>query len=148
VKTSLLDVNLLIALAWPSHIHYEQAHAWFADNAAFGWATCPVTQCGFVRVSSNPKIIADAVSPKEALSVLNGIVSMENHVFWPDSIPLSESSYIPANLLIGHRQVTDAYLLGLAISNNGQLATMDKRISSLLPPDSPFLDALETVPLD
>jgi len=147
LKICLLDINLLIALAWPSHIHHEQSHVWFGANSASGWATCPVTQCGFVRVSSNPKIIADAVSPKAALSVLHDIISIDRHVFWPDSISLTESSYIPTSLLIGHRQVTDTYLLGLAVSNNGRLATLDKRIPALLPADSPWRDAVVVVPV-
>ncbi len=148
MKVRLLDINLLIALAWPSHIHHQPAHAWFAANSKFGWATCPITQCGFVRISSNPKIIAEAASPKTALATLCDIVALENHIFWPDSVAMSESGEVPTHLLIGHRQVTDAYLLGLAKSNNGKLATLDKKISSLLPPDSPYTDALEIIAVD
>ena len=67
----LLDINLLIALAWPSHVHHRQAHAWFAENAPSGWATCPFTQCGFVRISSNPQIIPEADSPhQDALEIV------------------------------------------------------------------------------
>lgn len=148
MKVSLLDIDLLIALAWPSHLHHRPAHEWFAENSKFGWATCPITQCGFVRISSNPKIIAEAVSPRIALATLRDIVALDNHIFWPDSVSISESDEIPTSLLSGHRYVTDAYLLGLAKSNNGKLATLDKRISSLLPPGSPYTDALEIIELN
>jgi len=81
-----LDVNMLIALAWPSHIHHGPAHAWFAANAVRGWATCPLTQCGFVRISSNPGIIPEAVTPQAALDLLRQIVANKHHAFWPDDI--------------------------------------------------------------
>ena len=147
MSVALLDVNVLVALAWPSHVHHHAAHQWFGANRSNGWATCPLTQCGFVRVSSNPAIIPEAVEPFEALALLRGIVALEDHVFWPDSILLHELAF-PAELLAGHRQVTDAYLLGLAIHHNGTLATLDHGVSSLLPTGSPYRDALTIVPLD
>ena len=63
MSVGLLDANMLIALAWPSHVHHREAHEWFAANQSAGWATCPLTRCAFVRVSSNPKIIPEAVVP-------------------------------------------------------------------------------------
>ncbi len=146
MSVSLLDVNILIALAWPSHIHHIQAHTWFAKNASSGWATCHITQCAFVRISSNPKIIPDAVSPREVLELLGQIISQKHHTFWPDDIPLL-GKYIPDKLLVGHRQITDAYLLGLAIKNKGKLVTFDKGISSLIPSRSPHLSTLEIIGL-
>ena len=145
MKIRLLDINVLIALAWPSHVHHGQAHAWFAKNAAQGWATCPLTQHGFVRISSNPQIIEDAVTPREAIALLDEIVAHEYHVFWPDDVSLCETEYVPTALLMGHRQVTDAYLLGLAIRNGGQLATLDKRILSLIPSRDHDLDTVELI---
>ena len=142
----LLDVNLLIALAWPSHVHHQPAHAWFSAHAASGWATCPVTQCDFVRISSNPGIIPEAVAPQQALSLLEEIVSHPHHVFWPDEIPLVGEETVPTQLLFGHRQVTDAYLLALAIHNRGQLATLDRGMTSLVPADGSRRDALAIVP--
>ncbi len=142
---NLLDLNLLIALAWPSHVHHSLAHAWFAGHSSEGWATCPFTQCGFVRLSSNPRIIPEAASPVEALSLLQRIVQLEHHVFWPDHLDLCTASEIPVQLLVGHRQVTDAYLLGLAISKGGRLATLDRGIASLLPKNSPHAGAVEIV---
>jgi len=144
---SLVDVNLLIALAWPSHIHHDAAHAWFSRSAGFGWATCPIIQSGFVRISSNPSIIPNAVSPREALLLLERIVAHQGHIFWPDDIALVGSTPVPKELIAGHRQVTDAYLLGLALSKRGKLATLDRKIGSLLPPHSPFRQALEILPV-
>ena len=143
----LLDLNLLIALAWPSHVHHSQAHTWFADKAPSGWATCPFTQCGFVRLSSNSRIISDAVPLQQALALLEEMVSHPHHVFWPDAVPLVGTEFISTRFLVGHRQVTDAYLLGLAIYHGGRLATLDKSIAHLLPAGSPHKAALEVVPV-
>lgn len=140
----LLDVNMLIALAWPSHVHHEIAQAWFSVNASAGWATCPFTQCAFVRISSNPRIIPEAVTPKEALVLLHEIVNLKTHTFWKDDISMLDDT-VPAGLLVGHRQVTDAYLLGLAIHHGGCLVTLDGGLSSLLPRGSLHAGALHTV---
>jgi uncharacterized protein len=143
----LLDVNLLIALAWPSHIHHRDAHRWFGKNAQSGWATCPITEIGFVRISSNPKIIPEAVTPREALSVLREMRNHEKHSFWPDSISLVGQRHIPAGLLVGHRQVTDAYLVGLARKNGGKLATIDRGILDLVSAKSARQHVIELVPV-
>ena len=141
MRVSLLDVNMLIALAWPSHVHHRIAQEWFAKHASMGWATCPLTQCGFVRISSNPKIIPEAVTPKEALALLDEIVKQTTHVFWKDEISILDSS-VPDDILVGHRQVTDAYLLGLAIKQKGRLVTLDRGLSGLLPASSRHRNAL------
>ncbi|MCB1214318.1 MAG: VapC toxin family PIN domain ribonuclease [Deltaproteobacteria bacterium] len=138
---SLLDVNMLIALAWPSHLHHHKAGTWFANHSKLGWATCPMTQCAFVRISSNPKIIPEAVSPKEALALLVEIVRHPAHHFWKEDISLLDSK-VPTDLLLGHRQVTDAYLLGLAIRYKGRLVTLDAGLSALLSKNSPHRKAL------
>ena len=131
--TYLLDVNLLIALAWPSHVHHTIAQEWFRDNRRAGWSTCPVTQIGFVRISSNPKFIDGAVAPGEAIALLRQVTTARDHTFWPDNFDVATSDEIPPTLLLGHRQVTDAYLLGLAIHCQGKLATLDNGITALLP---------------
>jgi hypothetical protein len=142
MSVGLLDVNVLIALAWPSHVHHRRAHAWFSANQSAGWATCPLTQCAFVRVSSNPKIIPEAVAPRAVLALLQEIVALDHHVFWPDDLPFPHEA-IPTELLVSHRQITDAYLLGLAIRNKGKLITFDHGLAALLPPGSPHGGALE-----
>ncbi len=141
----LLDVNVLIALTWPSHVHHRFAHRWFAENHVHGWATCPLTQSAFVRISSNPRIIPEAVTPGAALELLQKIVTLDHHVFWSDDIPF-HLEVIPRELIISHRQITDAYLLGLSIRNQGKLVTLDRGVVALLPKGSPYNDALEFLP--
>ena len=131
MSVALLDVNVLIALAWPTHIHNGAARTWFAQRQSDGWATCPITQCAFVRLSSNPKLLQPSVETAEAVALLQRIVALDNHIFWNDAIPFS-SPAVPKQLLVSHRQITDAYLLGLAKHNNGKLVTFDKGISALL----------------
>jgi predicted nucleic acid-binding protein len=92
---SLLDVNLLVALAWPNHVHHQVALSWFQKNQASGWATCPVTQSGY--------------------------------------------------RLTGYRQVTDAHLLTLALHRGGRLATLDRKIQSLVPPGAAAADVIALV---
>lgn len=145
--TSLLDVNVLIALAWPSHVHHRQASMWFAENASSGWATCPMTQCGFVRVSSNPSIISEAVSPGQALTHLKRILDLPHHVLWDETASLTDMKPLESLLLVGHRQVTDAYLLGLAIHHKGKLATLDQTLPNLLPESDPNRHRIETLPV-
>jgi len=127
----LLDVNVLIALAWPSHIHHTAARKWFSKKGANGWATCPITQCGFVRISANSKIIADAVSPGEAHNMLAAMTSHKGHTFWPDTFDLTNQNFNTL-LVAGHRQVTDAYLLLLTIAKKGVLATFDQSIVPMM----------------
>lgn len=128
---ALLDVNLLVALAWPGHVSFATVHRWFARHGDAGWATCPITQAGFVRVLSNPAFSSRAVSPGEALAALAKSVTHPAHRFWADSISLQQALEPLAGNLVGHRQVTDAYLFGLALRNKGKLVTLDRAILSL-----------------
>jgi len=130
---ALLDVNLLVALAWPNHVHHEVAHRWFSRHATNGWATAPITQAGFVRISSNPRLAAEARSPREALLILRRIVALPHHAFWPDDESLVTSPHFDAMQLVGFRQVTDAHLVTLALRHGGALATLDRGIPLLLP---------------
>lgn len=130
---SLLDVNLLIALAWPNHVHHRSALRWFDRNREFGWATCPLTQSGFVRVSSNPHILRTERSPREAIDLLRRIVALPGHLFWQDDISIATSEFVDETKLVGHGQITDAHLLAVALSNGGRLATLDRAIKHLVP---------------
>ncbi|MCY4395030.1 MAG: hypothetical protein OXC10_07855 [Rhodospirillaceae bacterium] len=130
--TFLLDLNLLLALAWPSHVHRDIAHAWFQREAAPRWATCPVTQLGFIRLSSNPAFTSDAVSPTEALSLLGGMTALEGHEFWSDDVDCASAALAGGMRMTVHRQVTDACLLSLARAHAGCLATLDRRMNRLL----------------
>ena len=130
---SLLDVNLLIALAWPNHVHHGAALRWFERNREAGWATCPMTQSGFVRVSSNSRVLPQARTPREALELLRRIVALPDHVFWRDDIAIVASEHIDETRLVSHRQVTDAHLLAVALRHEGRIATLDRGIVQLVP---------------
>ena len=124
----LLDANTLIALAWPEHEFHERVGRWFARHSKSGWATCPITQAAFVRILSNPAFSPNALSPANALRVLETNLSLPNHEFWPDSIAVPDALGAVGTRLRGHQQITDAYLLGLALHHRGKLATMDEGI--------------------
>jgi len=145
MKGYLLDTNLLIALLWPSHKRHELAVKWFVRCRGKGWATCPFTQAGFVRIVSNPAFSRDAVQPREATHVLGANTAAGDHQFWPDEAPFAEAVAFAGVRLIGHQQVTDAYLLGLAIRRGGVLATLDEHIAGLMEPRSTERSALELV---
>lgn len=130
---ALLDVNVLMALAWPNHEHHDLVSEWFDRHQDRGWATCPLTQSGFVRVSSNHRV-PYAKSPREAVALLSQIVDFPSHVFFPDDISLVTSRFVAIERLIGHGQVTDAHVLGIALSHRARLATLDRGILELVPP--------------
>lgn len=129
----LLDVNVLFALLWPRSEFHVAVRAWFRGQASSNWSTCPVTQSGFVRLLSNPALSVDAPSVEDAMSLLRSNLTHPGHVFWPDDLDLLRSIELSGAKLQGHRQITDAYLLGLAIHRKGHFATLDKSVASLLP---------------
>jgi uncharacterized protein len=129
--SALLDVNVLISLAWPEHRQYSVARAWFAKNRAIGWATCPLVQAGFVRIVSNPAFSARAVSVQEAMEALRISLQDDAHQFWPDSISFSDAMRLLERPLRGHQRITDAYLIALAIKNRGKVATLDRGLKEL-----------------
>ncbi len=133
----LLDVNVLIALMWPAHESHEEAQRWFGRNSHEGWATCPLTQAAFVRIVTNPAFSTDAVTPQEAVKILAANIKHPSHLFWGDEISFVQAVEPFARRLAGHKQVTDAYLLGLAIHKKGRLTTMDRGVRALLPEMSP-----------
>ena len=145
MKSYLLDTNLLIALLWPSHERHDLAVKWFTRHRKKGWATCPITEAGFVRILSNPAFSRDAVHPREAIQVLSANTAAKDHVFWSDELSVAEAVAFAGVRLMGHQQVTDAYLLGLAIRRKGVLATLDQRIAALTEPTSAERTALEIV---
>jgi len=132
VNAALLDVNVLIALLWPAHESHARAQRWFTQNAQQGWATCALTQLGFVRVTSNPGFSGRAVSPRDALEVLRGTMSHPGHRFWTEDLGVTEALPQFGRRLMGHQQITDAYLVALAIHKKGRLVTFDTSIGSLL----------------
>jgi uncharacterized protein len=126
---ALLDVNVLIALFDPAHVHHEAAHAWFSVNRRRRWATCPVTENAFVRVLSNPSYPGMPRTMADGVARLRDFCSQRDHVFWPDSASIRERGRFKWNHVQGHRQLTDFYLLALAVMNKGRLATFDSTIS-------------------
>jgi toxin-antitoxin system PIN domain toxin len=129
----LPDVNVLVALAWPNHVHHERARAWFEENHQRGWATCPVTESGFVRVSSNRKVVPEARRPGEAILLLREMTSLRGHVFWADDTSIARSRWVAAERLVGHGQVTDAHLVALCLERKGRLVTFDGGVADVLP---------------
>lgn len=127
---ALLDVNVLIALAWPNHVHHEAAWAWFDGRSPTGWATTPVTEIGFVRVSANPSV-PHHVRPLVALEVLSRLCQHTGHRFWADGARLVDPPF-GLDRLGGHRQVTDLHLVAVARSNGGVLGTFDRGIEAAL----------------
>ncbi|MGH3437616.1 MAG: TA system VapC family ribonuclease toxin [Sciscionella sp.] len=133
MTAALLDVNVLIALAWPHHVHHEMARSWFMDRSREGWATTPVTELGFVRVSSNKKIIPEATTPRAALSVLRSLCDLRGHAFWPDDRRLLDPA-LSTERLGAYRQVTDIHLALIAVRHSATLATFDRGIVEVLDP--------------
>jgi uncharacterized protein len=129
-RVALLDVNVLVALFDGDHVHHDITHDWFADNRGSGWATCPLTENGLVRVLTNPKYGGTVASVAEVFDRLRRFQKSGHHHFWPDGISLADSSLFKPSLVRGSRQLTDVYLLGLAHKNGGCLATFDRSISS------------------
>lgn len=126
----LLDVNVLVALAWPNHVHHAAAQNWFAVERP-AWASSPMTQCGFVRISSNPRFVATAVGPRDAIRMLDAMTQTGDHQFFSDAVPRVAGGSDILSRLTGHRQVTDAHLLAVALSHHGALATFDRAIQAL-----------------
>ncbi len=125
---ALLDVNALVAMVWDSHVHHATIRAWFAANGADGWATCPITESGFVRVSSNPRVLPHAIGVEAARGVLTALHRAEGHTFLVDDVSIGDAD-VPR--LSGHRQVTDAHLLTLARRRKVRLVTFDRGLLEL-----------------
>jgi hypothetical protein len=143
--TPLPDVNVLVALAWPNHVHHERARRWFEANHRKGWATCPLTESGFVRVSSNKRVMPEARRPVEAILLLRELTSLAGHTFWTDDISVARSRWVQADRLVGHGQVTDAHLVALAARHRGRLVTLDRGVSEVVPEGLALPDVLLTL---
>jgi uncharacterized protein len=122
----LLDANVLIALTQSGHIHHAEAHTWFNTHPKRRWATCALTQLAFVRLTSNPKVVGSDISPAQAVEALAGMTSNAAHEYWADGPEPPRMATLQSAALVGHRQVTDAYLLGLAAHRQQRLATLDR----------------------
>lgn len=126
----LLDLNVLIALAWPQHVHHERAHAWFATRTTT-WLTTPITEAGFLRLSTNPAVVTQRVSMSDALAMLAAIRGVAGHSFLPDSSSLAIPT-ISLAAVATSRHVTDAHLVNLAVASGARLATLDRGLEQML----------------
>jgi toxin-antitoxin system PIN domain toxin len=135
LKRSLLDINVLIALLDLDHTHHREARKWLEVEAKQGWASCPITQNGCVRVMSqegypNPLPISSVIA---RLSVAT---QTSYHEFWPDDVSILGEAYIQADRVHGPKQITDIYLLALAVQHNGRLVTFDATIPTSAVPSA------------
>jgi len=129
--TALLDVNVLIALVDSAHVHHEAAHLWFAAHIRNeGWATCPLTENGMVRVLSQPTYPSGQCTPAEVVEILRALKNSHRqvHEFWTDDVSLSDDSLFQPAYIAGSRQVTDVYLLGLAARRGGNVVSFDRSL--------------------
>jgi len=129
--TFLLDVNVLIALVDSSHVSHDATHEWFAREGRSHWATCPITENGLVRIIAHPKYPNALPTAADAIALLAQLASIAGHVFWPDDISLRDADRFSAAKMLTPGQVTDSYLLALAVSKGGKLATLDRRLSAV-----------------
>jgi toxin-antitoxin system PIN domain toxin len=126
---ALLDVNVIIALLDPDHAFHERAHDWWAANMKRGWASCPLTENGVVRIMSNPNYSGKArFTPGDLTGRLRKFARQSNHEFWPDEISLRDEKIFAMERIHSSRQLTDIYLLALATKHHGRLVTFDKGI--------------------
>lgn len=124
---TLLDANVLLALAWPNHQHHAAAHVWFKQASRRRWATCALTQLSFVRLSSNPAYTPAAVTPAEAAGLLMRLTAHGEHRYWAELAVPDAQTFARA---AGHQQVMDAYLVREAERRRGRLATFDRRVAA------------------
>jgi toxin-antitoxin system PIN domain toxin len=134
----LLDLNVLIAMSWPQHVHHDRAQQWFATLDE-QWATTAVTESGFVRLSANPVIVHRSASAADGIAALQAMRQLDGHVFLVDDTSLTAPAISLARLM-STKQVTDFHLVNLAARHEAVLATFDRAILSYLEPeDRPHL---------
>lgn len=123
-------MNVLISLFDQDHVFHERAHLWLESNAGEGIATCPMTENGVVRVISHPKYSRSLnLTPGDVIQRLADFCDAQDHFFWPDDVSLRDASHFQTDRILGSRQVTDVYLLGLAVRNGGRMVTFDEGIT-------------------
>jgi len=126
--TFLLDVNVLIALMDPSHVRNEDALSWFSTVGKHAWATCPMTENAVLRIVGHPSYPNWFGNPPVVAESLTKFLSLPGHAFWPDDVSLFDREKVNVAYLSTAGQITDSYLLALAIAHRGQLASLDRRL--------------------
>ncbi len=139
----LLDTNVLIPLLWPLHTEQAKVRTWFTARAAKSFATCSLTQAGFLRITTSPAIIGERFALSDARELLLAFSKQPGHIFWPTMIDFFEAAAPFERRMHGPKQITDAYLLGIAKHHGGKLATLDKAVKSLAGPE--FSDLVELI---
>ena len=124
MKRALLDINVLIALLDLDHVHHRRARSWLEREARSGWASCPVTENGCVRIMSQARY-PNPVSTAELIKRLQDATATSYHEFWPDDLSILDQSVVDSARIHGPKQVTDVYLLALAVNHGGRFATFD-----------------------
>jgi len=126
---ALLDVNVIIALFDIDHAFHGRAHEWWVANSKSGWATCPLTENAVVRIMSNPGYRQSMrFTPGDLISRLRQFAAQSDHEFWPDEISLRDEKIFDTERIHNSRQITDLYLLALAVVHRGRLVTFDHGI--------------------
>lgn len=124
----LLDVNVLIALIDPAHMQHNMAHEWFARSGNEAWATCPLTENGVLRIVGHSRYPNSPGTPAAVAEILQDLRALSGHEFWADDVSLFDSRYIDPSRFLDSSQITDSYLLALAVAHGGKLATFDRRV--------------------
>jgi toxin-antitoxin system PIN domain toxin len=124
---ALLDVNVLIALLDEGHVHHSLATGWLEREIHYGWASCPLTQNGCIRIMSQPKYPGSVIAAQVADRLAEAARSPD-HEFWPADVNMLSEDVFDWSRVLGHRQVTDVYLLALAVHHGGRFVTFDRRI--------------------
>jgi toxin-antitoxin system PIN domain toxin len=127
----LLDVNILIALVDSAHVAHATTRDWFKREGHSAWATCPLTENGLVRILSHPKYPNGPGTPDAVITLLEALTKTKGHVFWPDDGSLRDSNFVDRASIRNSLDVTDTYLLALAASKGGKLASLDRRLSTI-----------------
>lgn len=125
---SLLDVSVLVALLDADHVHHERAWTWWEAVGGSGWASCAITENGFVRVISQPRY-PSPLPVGQAVALLRATRAASDHRFWPCTVSVLEPAQVDVGRLHGASQVTDVYLLALAVRHGGRLVTFDRRLA-------------------
>lgn len=128
MSRALLDVNVLLALLDSDHVDHERARAWISNEIEHGWASCAITENGFVRIISQPRY-PSPVSPSRAIDLLAHAADTEHHQYWPCTVSILDPQIFDRSRIHGSRQVTDAYLVALAAANKGRFVTFDQTVS-------------------
>lgn len=135
MKTCLLDANALLALVWPHHVHHGVMHQWWQTSGIKRWATCTQTQLAFVRISCHPKFAPIPASPKQAIQMLQQMISRRDHEFWTEAPGCVTNTDLARRLSrsLAHGQITDSYLASLTHHHDGCLVTFDVNLAKCHP---------------